>query len=344
MGHRMSSLPISRYCGHAPVLGAKGSSGRPAMMGRAFHASCAGEPDASALLARLTDKEAEEIAQWHRPADVTVGDTVLRYEDAQKEVEVALDADGMYTPDASKALTIGHVDFVWVVTLPDGTRCAFVADIKRSSWTVSDGAASLQLSAYGYACATKYECDFFVVGIWAATEGEWIWADAMVDMFSEGPGVWDLIRFAATTPDEAITGTHCTGCWDRSRCHAHLLPAQFAADNPDSALAQFAEGGAGITSQDDARRALGLVSAMKAIVEVAEGAMKNWARREGGILSTDGEKRYLPVLTRGRVSLNRSALEGDHPGLLKQYEKRGPDFETYRWLNANPKKKKAKKS
>lgn len=72
-GHRMSSLPGAQFCPLSPELSAKYGAGRAAAMGRAFHACCAQEPTAGALLARLTDKEAATVGTWKMPTDVEVG-------------------------------------------------------------------------------------------------------------------------------------------------------------------------------------------------------------------------------------------------------------------------------
>jgi len=331
MGHRMSSLPIAKYCGRSPVLGAEGGCGRPAIMGRAFHSSCDGSPDASALLQQLTDEECEELAGWHRPSPVEVGGVTLTYEEATRESEVALDCEGNFTTDVENALTVGHLDFAWVVDV-DGKRIAYVADIKRSEWTVSDGTDSLQLQCYGLAWATLHDCDAFAVGIWAATEGTWSWS-GLYDMFDDGPEIWEAVSAAAVTPDEAVTGTHCTGCWSRNRCSEHLLPAAAVASEPGSTLAQFAEGGAGIQTQGDARKALSLVKALETMLEVTKGATQDWARRNGGIVSDDGKKRYLPVMTKGRSKLDKKSLEAAHPGICQEHEKRGAPFPVFRWIN-----------
>lgn len=331
MGHRMSALPIAKYCGRSPVLGSQYGAGRGAVMGRAFHASTAGEPDAASLLARLTEAELEQVTQWHRPGDIEVNGGTLTYADATKEVEVALDCDGMFTADIEHATTVGHLDFAWVVERGD-KKIAYVADIKRSEWTVSSGTDSLQLRTYGYAWAMRHDCDAFCVGIWAATEGEWQWSD-MFDMFDDGPVIWEEIKAAATTPDEAITGTHCTGCWSRFHCAEHLLPASLPS-NPDYVLAKFTEGGEGLQTQADARKALELVKAMEHVLKVAKSGTQEWARRNGGILNEDGSKRYLPIITKGRASLDAKSLKADHPDVAAKYTKTGSSFDTFRWVKA----------
>ena len=69
---RMSSLPIAEKCGTAAALSARHGSGRPAAMSKAFHAKCAGSPEAFRLIGALSHAERDEIAEWKMPADAVV--------------------------------------------------------------------------------------------------------------------------------------------------------------------------------------------------------------------------------------------------------------------------------
>ena len=157
VGNRMSSLPVSRFCGLAGKLGSQYGSGRAAAMGTAFHALCA-ENGSGDPLEGLTDKERETVLSWQQPTTLQVPDgPLLHYESADKETAVALDADGRYVPpDSPIAACVGHVDFFWHVNSAGGEpsdsnklarrSVVYVADIKKSSFTAS-GPGSLQLVA-----------------------------------------------------------------------------------------------------------------------------------------------------------------------------------------------------
>lgn len=331
MGHRMSSLPLAQFCSVAPVLSEQYGSGRAAAKGRAFHAVCAGEEGADALLAQLTDEECQEVMGWKRPTDVVLGDVVLQYADATKEVEVAFDEDGNVTENLDDAITVGHIDFAWVTEV-DGHKVAYVADIKKSEWTVTDGARSLQLEAYGLAWATKHDCDSFAVGIWAATEGTWTWSE-LHDMFEDAPDIWERVRAAALNMGkEACTGPHCSNCYARQHCKEHLLPAVLL--DHDTFLAKFAEGGSGLQTDEDGRKALEVIKAMEDLVKVAKKGTQEWARRRGGIVSEDGKKVYKAISTKGRKSLDEEKLLAAlGTGSLDDYKKEGKAFDSFRWVN-----------
>jgi hypothetical protein len=201
-------------------------------MGRVFHATCA-DPKGD-YLTELTTEEAKTVCQWRKPVDAPLDNgIVLKYEDAEKEIEVCLDEYGDYTDDPEKALVIGHLDMAWVL---DGT--AYIGDIKKSEWT-TEGPETLQLHSYGMAYAQKHDCDNYVLGIWAAIEGRWTWSNQLFDLTLGAASTWAKIARAASNEGEAVTGPHCRSCYARLHCPEHCLPAALASTD----LAPVAEGG-----------------------------------------------------------------------------------------------------
>lgn len=194
-------------------------------MSKAFHAKCAGSPDAFRLIGALSPIERDEIAEWKMPADAVVNDwCVLDYASSVKELEVGLDHFGGFTSEQEGALTWGHLDFAWVREV-EGMRVAFVADIKKSVWTTPEGPDSLQLHAYGMAFAQKTDCQAYCTGIWAAKEGKWLWStDIVVLGGPKSDELWQRISGAAMNAGEASTGRHCDSCYARLHCPEYLLP------------------------------------------------------------------------------------------------------------------------
>jgi hypothetical protein len=332
MGNRMSSLPIAEFCGQAPLLSSAGS-GRPAAMSKAFHAMCAKSVDASALMARLTEEERAEVATWKKPADVSIpqladpsGNIVLTYEAAEKELEVGLDAQGQYCAASDPdCVTVGHLDFAWCVEV-DGQRFAFVADIKRSEFTVSEGPESLQLQAYGLAYASKVGASAFVTGIWGAVEGRWWWAEGCVevDSFDALDITQRVLAAAQNVGGDYAMGPHCRGCYGRLRCPAYVIAPSHAAGE----LAPFTATGA-IISGEKAGELLQLTKRVKDMAEKVEGELKERVRR--GLVITDGNgKVWRPSQSEGRKSLSKEAMvaAGLDP---EQFMAQGKPYETWRW-------------
>lgn len=282
---RMSSLPIAQYCGAAHRL--PNASGRHAAISSAFHAQCAGHPDASALLARLSDEERAMVAAWHKPKDCTVAGMRLRYEDAETEREVRLDKRGL-TPESgtpNSEVCVGHIDMGWVRDLPDGRKCAVVADTKRSRYTADGGPDSLQVLAYGLAYAAEQKSDAFVTGIWAAVEGEWSWG-AVRDMYSMQTAVILDRVLAAAQNDTGVyaTGAHCRGCWQRFVCPAHV---QRGLEGTQLDLTKLNEG--------NAAELLLKLQAAEDLVDKGLETLRDWVRVNGPV--TAGRKVFGPVKT-----------------------------------------------
>lgn len=322
--HRMSSLPVAQFCGQAPTLGAKYGSGRAAVMSTYFHAECAGAASVPALRAKLTEEELEEVAEWHKPSDISLYDeeVFLDYASAEKELEVAIKDDGTFTHIASEAITVGHLDFAWVRKYR-GVSVAFIADIKKSRWTVS-GPESLQLLAYGWAFAQLVGADAFVPGIWAATEGEWDWGN-WYDMTSlDMLDVWARIKQAATNDGEFATGPHCRNCFARLHCPEFLFPKSDRLD----AMSVFAEG-ATPTSVEVADAVL----AAKTMEDIAKRILENakeYARRGNEVRSADGQV-YSVRMQKGRASIDQKALWSKYPEAAKDCTKIGAPFPVATW-------------
>lgn len=326
VGNRISLLPISEFCGKAPVLSEQYGAGRAAAMSSAFHAAQAGAPDAPALASRLTDVEREEIAGWHSPATVVLHPgCTLDYQHAEKEVEVVL--------QEGELDIVGHVDFAWIYDDAfdgfDG-RIAYVADIKKSVWTTTEGPESLQLHGYGMAYAKARGCDAYVTGLWCATEGEWLWAKEMVVLDSDrGRAILERIKFAAENrSDEASTGEHCGRCWSRMHCPEHLLPAALG----ETWLAPVAEGGD--ISLVDASF-IHKLGALEKMIDVAKEQAKAAVKR-GLLRVRDPEtgKIWAPVETKGRVSVDAGKLKAELGDDAKRFMRQGAPYDQFRWVKA----------
>lgn len=318
--HRMSSLPIARYCGLSPTL--LNPSGRAAVISTAFHSLCSKSKDTEDQLALLTDEEREELATWTPPQPVTVGGVELHYADARTEYPVSL-------PCESGDIE-GHPDMVWRVTLPDGQNIVFVGDIKKSRFSAIGGLSSLQLHAYAIAEVEHTGADGYYVGIWLPVEAEWEWS-RYVDAFSpEYARTLRLVKTAAQTPPEAATGRHCADCWSRLHCPAYTLPAH-SAEGQDSWLVPLTKPG-GLT-QDNAAELLLKVQAVKKVVELAEDTLKAYARERG---IPDGKgKVYAPGMVKGRESVCSVKELREHLGEgAEQLIKQGRDYERFSWRKA----------
>ena len=333
MGNRMSLLPISRHCGQAATLSSQHGAGRAAAMSTAFHARCAGAANAGDLLKALTKQELEEVLLWAPPVDVVVGEgSVLTYASAYKEVAVALDEWGMPADPAGPSLSLGHLDFAWVV-LGDSSgdaAIAYVADIKKSIWTsVDDPKDSLQLHAYAQAFAQQKGCGAYCVGFWIATEKEWQWSPEVVWLGSPtSDAIMSQILFAASNVGGSFaTGPHCRHCWSRLHCPEYVLPASLA----DSWLAPVSSG---VVPTDE--EATALKAKLDTIREVAEAADKQLRElvRHGKVSVVEGGKKWVPCETKGKESVDREKLELELGEKSLRYIKRGRNFEQFRWIKA----------
>lgn len=317
MGHRMSSLPVVQYCGQAGKLNERYGSGRAAVMSTYFHALCAGSIHTPQLKAKLTAEELEEVADWHKPGTIELydGEVVLDYASADKELEVMLTDDGEHTYSTDKAISIGHLDFAWGRKFR-GQLVAFVADIKKSEWTIASP-NSLQLAAYGWAYASLIGADAYVPGVWAATEGKYIWGDWVDLQDPDSLDVWLQIKHAALNNGEFATGPHCRNCFARLHCPEFLFPP-----NVDK-LATFSEGHE--PTPEELADAYLAAQAMEDIAKRLKDNVKEYGRRGVEIRAADG-RRLTYSQRNGKESADVKALKVDYPELADKYIKRGEPF------------------
>ncbi len=322
MGHRMSSLPIAQYCAQGPILGQLGAS-RAAAVSTCFHARCAGEERWRELYARLDAKEQEELDAMQAPTPLRLPwCEPLEYQRAQREFPLGLDADLCYVPHSDpSAVTSGTTDGWWLV----GERIV-VMDIKRSKWTSTSG--SLQLHAYatalcGMLASRGVSVDAYQTAIWAATEGEWEVGPLLALDCAEVESIRARILSAARHEGTDYSrGRHCRECYGRSMCPAYLM-------DPASAPAALSKYFSGELDNDHALQLLELTERAEETAKKARELLKAHVAKHGSIV--DGESVYRPVKTRGRVSLDAKRLEQDHPELVRQYMKLGPDYDQVRW-------------
>jgi hypothetical protein len=279
LGHRMSGLPQSRFCGKAPLLSAQYGSGLAALLSRAYHARCSQMAGWEELLDRLPDDLREEVLSWPPPTVVEVADqdgvmVELDYGTADVELHVALDRFGFSVPPgSSQAVTEGHLDMAWHVG-----NCAFVADIKRTRWTVPDFESSLQLHAYALAYATLKGATHYRIGLWTPMEASWWWSSDCIQLESAAGARWQRNVVAAATNDDpqATTGPHCANCWGRPHCAEFLLPAALGATK----LRALCEGSSDAPTQTELATAVHELDGLKKLLAVAEPQLKALALRQ----------------------------------------------------------------
>jgi len=322
-GVRMSGLPLSQYCGQSALLD-KGA-GRAAAQSTAWHAACALSPGYQNLLARLTDEEQAEVKTWKRPEDVEVAPgIVLRYDDAEHELEVAVDKYGRaVSADSPSAESVGHLDMAWAVEVNE-RRVAYVPDLKRTEFTATEGVNTLQLVAYGFAYAALRGCEGYCPGIWAAIEGRWTWGEIVWLDSPEAEKLWERCLAAMrNVGGEFNRGVHCRGCWSRFQCPAHLLP-------PDAATGSLAimAGQEMVTGPKVAQLVLDIKRAEDTIRKAKEFA-EDWEARHPGEVVADGKK-WRPVRMPGRESLDKEKLLSVYPDAAK-FVKRGSDYSMMKW-------------
>ncbi len=325
-GNRMSSLDITQYCGAAGTLSQLSASGRPAVMGSAFHAICSDDADKNDWLMKLTKEEREEVGEWHKPQplvlDVLGVESTFLYKDATKEMEVALDSKGRYcTADDSDCITVGHFDMSWVVEV-DGQRIVIVGDIKKSAFTV-DGADTLQLTAYGLAVAEMVKADGYISAIWAATEGRWLIGKLV--MLEDAGEQWARVKHAAMNVSERETmGNHCSKCYGWQRCKAYTLKAT------DPALSGMMDGE--LVTEANAAEMLIQADMLVRVGKLAKERIKLYAAKHP--VSDGNGKRWAQVNSKGRESvMGVKKLRARMGKDAEKYIKRGASIATFRWVN-----------
>jgi len=317
----MSSLPILQYCGRAADF--DDGSGRAAAMSTAFHAWCAGKPEARMLLDALTEEEREEVLTYLKPEPLEVMGFELSYEDADTEFPVGLTAKCEF-PDLDDTVEFtGHPDMGWVIA-HKGRKVAVIGDIKRSRWTTPDGPASLQLQAYGLAWAMENDCDGWVTAIWAAIEGGWTVGDVVWLNTEAHHMVVSKMRSTLLPGRGFSTGSHCSTCYARTRCPAHMvridevdviagvLKTELDNDSAVEALIQYYR----------------MVDTAKKLKEHLEA----FSKENDGIYDGFG-KVWKPVQVQGRESvLSAKALREQLGEAAEHLITRGKPFYQYRWV------------
>lgn len=330
-GHRPSSLPVARWCGLSPILNARHGGTRSALLSNTFHKQCASDPEAQACWDRLTEEEQATLIKWHKPTDVVFEDGVtLRYADAVKETQLGLDANAAYIdPDSPDAVTAGTADFLWVLE-ENGVKTLYLADIKRGWYTQSDP-RNLQNMAYGLAAAEKYEVDHLVLGLWFAEAGEWKWS-AAIDMLSE-----EVLRYARAvvaaamnTNTEPVTGSHCGDCYARQHCPEWMIPPEVLKGSDEATLA--------LSDPANMQPHQAVVLRLKyeraqTFMEQINGVLRDWAKRNGGIVDPAAGKVWGPIKRKGVPYLNKGLLKERYPGAIEACTVRGRETETYIWKN-----------
>ncbi len=325
-GARMSALPISQYCGRS--AGLDNGAGRAAAQSTAWHASLAGSPGAADLLARLSEEELAELRTWKAPEDVEVAPgIVLRYSEAETELEVALDKYGRAVKaDDSAAESVGHLDFAWAKEIST-RRIAYVGDLKRTEFTATEGVDTLQLVAYGFAYAALRDCEGYCPGIWAATEGRWTWGEIVWLDSLEAEKLWARCLAAMrNVGGEFNRGVHCRGCWSRFQCPAHVLP-------PDAATGSLAimSGQEIVTGSKVAQLVLDIKRAEDTIKKAKEFA-EDWEARHPGEVVADGKK-WRPVQMPGRETVDKERVLAAYPEAAK-FIKTGRGYTAMKWVGA----------
>lgn len=280
-------------------------------MSSAFHARCGAQPGAAALWARLSAAEQGEVSAWRPPACAVIDGRELHWADARREERVEI-----------SNITAGHPDGYWLVG-----EGVIVGDLKRSSWTTPDGPASLQLLAYGYGLAAQHGCAWFRTGVWSLTEGGWQWGDKVEMGTIQAACIFERIAAAALSdPAQFATGPHCSHCYARSHCREYLLPVA----DPEGALAPLAHAG-GITA-DNFVAARRLYERAAVYLEAVKKGLDGFLEQHGPVPSEDGRLVLRQVVSKGAPSLDRAALERDHPELVRSYLRpAAPRSGGYRW-------------
>lgn len=326
---RPSSLGVAEFCPRSADLNEQSGISRAAIISTAWHAKLAGN---DTLVGELHPDERKEAATYGTPttASVNIGTTwagnnqvplhaLLDYEEAEKELHVQVF-------ERDTLITEGTLDFAWVREVA-GRRWAFVADLKRSTWAIPDGADCLQLAAYGHAYAALRSCDGYTPGLWSGTDSEWSWGNP-VDLTSpEALDLWLRLKRAAANDwrlphhrfnktDRYVTGAHCGACYGRQRC------PEYAALTADGSVAEV--------TQENAAELLLKAKAMSELAETITSNVKVYAERGGVVKDPTSGKVYLPTVTRGRESLDKEALLKDYPEATN-YWKRGAAGKMFAW-------------
>jgi len=303
---RASSAQDAELCGYIRVLQQRHPrTYRKTLLGSAFHAKAANQPDAAEKLARLTPDERAEVESWRVPDDVVdedrLGHVTLTYAHAVHEEPVGLDDRGSYrrvTPDPNSPagyvdepglLVPATVDMFWLYHHPRG-RTVFVGDIKTGEHEIAGGPRNLQFVAPALALCDKTGAEWYRTGIWYAREARWELGEPVHVESDLAAQDFARLKRAATNPPVPVIGGHCTECFQRSHCDAFCLPVSQA----ETALAPFTKGG-GLEKATPAEllQAHLVLSAMRKLEKTAHDSLKAEVERRGGVMLDDGSVLYL---------------------------------------------------
>lgn len=333
---RMSSLPVLGQCGMSDQLG-RGVETSNSLRSTIFHRYCEVGiwPDA---INQLSEQDAAEIRRWKVPTKMVITDrdtkVTLEYKDAEKEVILGLDSNldfveldsGLSQDELENIpnlLLSGHMDMGWDIPQLD---LVVVNDIKSSIFAVKDRAESLQLHGYGLSYAKAKKRSRYLTAIWDASDGKHYVNDRIIELDSfEFAEISERIRLAANNNSDKYTkGTHCSSCWKRDSCPAHLV--DLGDEN------RFAKLFSGQATERDVREALVAVKGLGELANKVTDFCKDWASRHGGIRSEDGLKVFKPMMRGGRKSLDQE-LVCKELGLdsLDKFMKKGNDYVAFDW-------------
>ena len=315
-GHRISSLPVTRYCPHAAD---DSVASRAATVSTAFHALAAGAPEAAGLFAGLSEEEQQEVAGWKMPTPLKVAGHELSWADGLSEQQLAVDES--FKPvgyDSGEQMTQGTADKLWLID----DELLVIADLKRSTHRIS--VTSEQLLGYAMCgCAIFHTVKRYVTALWDLIEGTW----KVGPIFKVGSLEYAehkmIVRQAALnlpSRDNGYSiGGHCSSCYHRPRCPAYLMPTKLA----EQGMRDFtAAGNFDALDNDERLKWLVTVGRIKETLKVMEGVIKESAKKIP-IVDYESGKEWREVSRKGKEGLDRVQLEKDHPGLLSRYIKRG---------------------
>lgn len=307
---RPSALNLASHCTLSPVLSEKfGKETEGAQHGTNVDAQVKAvlegrdvpsiHPDAAACLAWIECKRAEG---W--------------------QVVLFNDRVTVYDPETGAVLTRGTPD----LGLHRGDEILLVDLKKKEQFWVGNLPPideDLQTQAYALAFAERSQALSFSTAFLLFGDGEAEAKQSRAFPRWEWGAIYDKIREIQTAPIRATRGPHCLKCYGREHCPAWFLPAHEGA----TALEPFTRP-QGLTAET-APKALEVVRSLKEAVTFAEDMLKEYARKNGGIVV--GDRRWAPVVMPGRETADVERLKKDG---LTGYLRQGGGYEQFRWLRA----------
>lgn len=335
---RISSLPTAEFCPRVDKIGLEVESTQAARS-TVFHAYC----DSGvwpADIATLPEADREEIQKWKVPTPFRYqhGDVthMLQYKNAYREWRVAVDSDfnkvevPIDVPQGDierlypQVMICGHLDMAWLLPEHD---LIIVCDIKSSIFAVKEKHRSLQLQGYGLAACAMTGIGRYLTSIWDAAEGKYHVAPEVIEADGfEAADIRARIRVAAADRDGAFrTGTHCSSCWKRSQCPAHLVNV------PEGEFKAILSGQA---TERDVREALVQLRKLEDLSKAVRKSCHSWVEQHGPVRSEDGSKRYQCSLRQGRMGLDEKKV-ANALGVedLEQFKTRGGEYPVFDWRN-----------